>query len=34
MTIILAILGILAELLITWLLMKAGEKDDDQIDDP
>lgn len=34
MTITIAILGIAAELLITWLLMRVGEKDDDQINDP
>ncbi len=34
MTIVIALLGIMAELLVSWLLMKAGEKYDDQIDDP
>ena len=34
MTITIAILGIITELLITRLLMKAGEKYDDQINDP
>ena len=34
MTIVWALLGIAVELLVTWVLMKIGEKDDDKVEDP
>lgn len=34
MTIVWALLGIAVELLVTWALIKIGEKDDDKVEDP